>query len=102
MKKTIVDVSATPTRAPVNAAGDVITDSFFAPAETDLIDSLLGRYRHLRKKLADISATIREGENGEAVEYFLRGNVRSSRMHMPPVRVVFDMPGALASLNADF
>ncbi|MDU4129797.1 DUF4942 domain-containing protein [Pantoea sp.] len=102
MKNTIVDVSATPTRAPVNAAGDVITDSFFAPAETDLIDSLLGRYRHLRKKLADISATIREGENGEAVEYFLRGNVRSSRMHMPPVRVVFDMPGALASLNADF
>ena len=104
MQNTLVNVTpdATTDRAPITAAGDVITDTFFAPADTDLIDGLLGSYRLMRTKLADISATIRDGENGEAVEHFLRGNVRSPRMHMPPVNVVFDMPGALASLNADF
>ena len=103
MQNTLVNVTpdATTNRAPINA-GEVISDTFFAPVETDVIDGLLGRYGLMYAKLKNISATVREGENADAVEYFMRGNVRNSRLHMPPVRVVFDLPGAVASLNADF
>lgn len=105
MQNTLVNVTpdATADRAPINAAGEVISDTFFAPVETDVIDGLLGRYGLMYAKLKHLSATIREGENDQAVEYFLNGNVHSARgFHMPPVRVVFDMPGAVAALNADF
>ena len=104
MQNILVNVTsdATTERAPIAAAGEVISDTFFAPVETDVIDGLLGRYEHMYAKLKNISATIREGGNGEAVEYFLCGNVRDSRLNMPPVRVVFDLPGAVAALNADF
>ena len=105
MQNTLVNVTsdATTERAPIAAAGEVISDTFFAPVETDVIDGLLGRYALMYLKLKHIAATIREGENDQAVEYFLNGNVHSARgFHMPPVRVVFDMPGAVAALNADF
>lgn len=103
MQNTLVNVTpdATTDCATINA-GEVISDTFFAPVETDVIDGLLGRYGLMYAKLKTISATVREGENADAVEYFMRGNVRNSRLHMPPVRVVFDLPGAVASLNADF
>lgn len=105
MQNTLVNVTpdATAERAPIAAAGEVISDTFFAPVETDVIDGLLGRYGLMYAKLKHLSATIREGENDQAVEYFLNGNVHSARgFHMPPVRVVFDMPGAVAALNADY
>lgn len=105
MQNTLVNVTpdATTDRAPITAAGDVITDTFFAPADTDLIDGLLGSYRLVRTKLADISATIRSGVNSEAVAYFLSGNLHRERgYHVPPVGKLFDLPGAVASLNADF
>lgn len=103
MQNTLVNVTpdAKIDRAPINA-GEVISDTFFAPVETDVIDGLLGRYGLMYAKLKNISATVREGENADAVEYFMRGNVRNSRLHVPPVRVLFDLPGAVASLNADF
>ncbi|WP_394541932.1 DUF4942 domain-containing protein [Pantoea sp. SGAir0418] len=105
MQNTLVNVTpdATTDRAPITAAGDVIMDTFFAPADTDLIDGLLGSYRLMRTKLADISATIRSGVNSEAVAYFLSGNLHRERgYHVPPVGKLFDLPGAVASLNADF
>jgi len=105
MQNTLVNVTpdATTDRAPITAAGDVITDTFFAPADTDLIDGLLGSYRLMRTKLADISATVRSGVNSEAVAYFLSGNLHRERgYHVPPVGKLFDLPGAVASLNADF
>lgn len=105
MQNTLVNVTpdATTDRAPITAAGDVIMDTFFAPADTDLIDGLLGSYRLMRTKLADTSATIRSGVNSEAVAYFLSGNLHRERgYHVPPVGKLFDLPGAVASLNADF
>ncbi|MBZ6393091.1 MAG: DUF4942 domain-containing protein [Pantoea dispersa] len=105
MQNTLVNVTpdATADRAPITAAGDVITDTFFAPADTDLIDGLLCSYRLMRTKLADISATIRSGVNSEAVACFLSGNLHRERgYHVPPVGKLFDLPGAVASLNADF
>ncbi len=105
MQNTPVNVTpeTTTDRAPITAAGDVITDTFFAPADTDLIDGLLGSYRLMRTKLADISATIRSGVNSEAVAYFLSGNLHRERgYHVPPAGKLFDLPGAVASLNADF
>ncbi len=105
MQNTLVNVTpaATAARASDTAAGDIITDAFFAPAETDLIDGLLGHYRHMRTKLTDISATVRGGGNSEAVAHFLNGNLHNSRgYHVPPVGQLFDLPGAVASLNAEF
>ncbi|MBD8165440.1 DUF4942 domain-containing protein [Erwinia persicina] len=105
MQNTLVNVTpdATTDRTPITAAGEVISDTFFAPVETDLIDGLLGRYNFLRTKLNVLSVSIRGGENHEAVAHFLKGNLHGSRgYHVPPVSKLFDLPGALASLNADF
>lgn len=105
MQNTLVNVipEATTDRAPITPAGDVISDTFFAPVETDLIDGLLGRYTFLRAKLNDLSVSIRGGENHEAVAHFLNGNLHGSRSYnVPPVSKLFDLPGALASLNAEF
>jgi hypothetical protein len=90
-------------RATITPAGDVISDNFFAPVEADMIDGLLGRYAVTRAKLNDISAALRGGENDQAVSHFLKGNLNNSRgYHVPPVSVLFDLPGAVASLNAEF
>ena len=58
-------------RATITPAGEVISDSFFAPVEADMIDGLLGRYALTRAKLNEISATLRSGENDQAVSHFL-------------------------------
>lgn len=90
-------------RATITPAGEVISDSFFAPVEADMIDGLLGRYALTRAKLNEISAALRSGENDQAVSHFLRGNLNNGRgYHVPPVSVLFDLPGAVASLNAEF
>lgn len=105
MQNTLVNVTpdATANHAPIAADGDVVTDSFFAPVETDVIDSLLGKYQLMRIKLTNIAATVRDGGNSEAVAHFLKGNLHRQRgYHVPPVSQLFDLPGAVASLNADF
>lgn len=87
----------------LQSAGSVLGDDFFAPAESDLVDGLLGKYKLMRGKITAISDALFNSDNDHAVAHFLHGNLHSSRgYHVPPVRQLFSLPGALASLNAEF
>lgn len=73
---------------------------FFAPASTDMVDGLVGRYKELRERIEHMSGLIIE--DAGAVSYFLNGNGGDSRYSMPSVTNLFDVTGAIAELNSDF
>lgn len=84
-------------------AGELLGDSFFAPVESDLIDSLLGRYQHTRAKIEAIASMVTSGENATAVAHFISGNLSSRRGYYGrTVGEMFSVPGAVASLNSAF
>lgn len=81
----------------------MLGDSFFAPVEADLIDSLLGRYQHTRAKIEAIASMVTSGENAHAVAHFISGNLSSRRGYYGrSVSEMFSVSGAVASLNSAF
>lgn len=86
-----------------DGAGELLGDSFFAPVESDLIDSLLGRYQHTRAKIETIASMVTSGENAPAVAHFISGNLSSRRGYYGrSVSEMFSVSGAVASLNSAF
>lgn len=79
-------------------------DEFFAPANTDMIDTLVGEYRQRRELIARFAAVV-ESELGGAIPYFLDGNRAfegyrySARQELEKM---FDPAGAVAALNAAY
>lgn len=84
------------------AAGELARDDFFAPVSADLVDNLIGRYTLMRSTLTHISEVIREGVNAQAVAHFIKGNSNGQRGYIMPVEKIFELPGAVASLNAEY
>ncbi len=83
--------------------GELLGEAFYAPVEADVIDSLLGRYRHMRGKIEEISGAVTSSENAPAVAHFISGNLSSRRgYHGRTVADIFSVQGAVASLNAAF
>lgn len=75
---------------------------FFAPASSDAIDALLGRYQVARRHCEQI-AEIARGELGGALGYFIEGNAGDERLHRSLyVDKLFQIEGAIGALNADF
>lgn len=80
-------------------AGDVVDGAeFFAPMASDLVDSLIGRYKIMRGKIERMAAVVNGEEYAGALDHFARGNKIEGR-HISVDRM-FDLPGAIASLNA--
>lgn len=73
---------------------------FFAPVSTDAIDSMIGQYNFMRGKIERMSAIVTGDEYAGALRYFASGNQIEGRH--ASVGNMFDLPGAIASLNADF
>ncbi|WP_262385658.1 class I SAM-dependent methyltransferase [Duffyella gerundensis] len=83
--------------------GELLSDAFYAPVEADVIDSLLGRYRHMRGKIEEIAGAVTSSVNAPAVAHFISGNLSSRRgYHGRTVAEIFSVQGAVASLNAAF
>lgn len=77
------------------------TAQFFAPVSSDIFTELLGKYQSMRARIESLSDHI-NGENEAALEYFLEGN-RDDRSHYTPsVSKLFDVKGAISSLNASY
>ena len=59
---------------------EVVDDSaqFFAPTNTDLIDSLLGEYDQARGRIDTVAALV-AGDLGNVMPYFLEGNTEDDR-----------------------
>ncbi|WP_336284183.1 DUF4942 domain-containing protein [Citrobacter arsenatis] len=77
------------------------TGEFFAPAPSDLVDNLIGKYTADRQRIESLALLISDTDNQNAVGYFLRGNQTHER-YTPPIGDIFALPGALANLNASY
>lgn len=84
-----------------NLHGELVDGAeFFAPASTDLLDGLLGQYKQLRADIEMMGELVQK--HSASVHHFLKGNTDDrSRWHRSVVEL-FQIPGAIASLNAEF
>lgn len=74
-------------------------EDFFAPASTDMIDTLISQYRQERsriEKVAELMAT----ELGTTVQYFADGNQRREQWY--GLDRLFQLDGAVAALNSSY
>lgn len=85
--------------------GDLVDDSaeFFAPMASDLIDSLIGEYNGIRRRIEALAAAVRGEQCAGVLHYFVEGNVKEQRYSMPTtVDALFAVEGAVAKLNASY
>ncbi|MBC3214278.1 class I SAM-dependent methyltransferase [Serratia fonticola] len=81
--------------------GEVLDGAFFAPASSDLVDSLIGQYKQLRSDVEMMAGLI--NSHHASVHHFLEGNQDKDRRHyIRGVSELFKIEGAIASLNATF
>ncbi|UAN43881.1 DUF4942 domain-containing protein [Serratia sp. JSRIV001] len=81
--------------------GEVLDGAFFAPASSDLVDSLIGQYKQLRSDVEMMAELI--NSHHASVHHFLEGNQDKDRRHyIRGVSELFKIEGAIASLNATF
>lgn len=82
-------------------------EPFFAPANTDLVDGLIGQYQHARKGIAELAAYMREHLAGGAsvLDYFMEGNATEDRGRYSlrlSAAQLFDEEGAVRALNSAY
>lgn len=80
--------------------GEISDGAFFAPASSDLVDSLIGQYKLLRENIVMMGELI--NTHHSAVYHFLNGNRSDHDRYIRNVCDIFKPEGAIASLNADF
>ena len=73
---------------------------FFAPASSDIISTLLGKYQQQRGYIDHI-ASIATGDMGGAIDWFLSGN-RDHCRWIPDMEKLFKRDGAIAALNSRY
>jgi hypothetical protein len=78
------------------------TSGFDAPVTADKVVRLVGEYRVKRAQIERVGRMI-ETEAGEVLGHFLEGNCRERHYSLPTsVGRLFQIEGAIASLNADY
>jgi len=79
------------------------TAKFFAPVDSDVIDSLLGRYQTERAKVERVASVVNSDEYRGAVQYFLTGNSSPDRSHTwARTEDMFCIKGAVFAINARY
>ncbi|HCS09362.1 MULTISPECIES: class I SAM-dependent methyltransferase [Pseudomonas] len=86
------------------AYGEIVDDvaEFFAPMSGDAIDGLLGRYDSARRNIEALHDFVIAGGKAGALNYFLEGNGDNGRHGTISVERLFQLPGAIASLNSSY
>lgn len=81
-------------------AGELVElEQFFAPASTDMIDTLIGQYRQDRERIERV-AGLMATELGTTVQYFAEGNEQRERWY--GLDRLFQLDGAVAALNSSY
>lgn len=76
---------------------------FFAPAPSDLVDGLIGQYQFMRAKVERVGAVMNGPDLAGALHYFAEYAGKNDRhLSAGTVERVFDVPGAIAHLNAAY
>lgn len=84
-------------------AFEIVPDQpFFAPASSDLVTGLMGRYRLARQQIAQMAGLV-AGDLGNVIQYFIDGNGSENRALSSMVAAhLFDEAGAIKALDAKF
>lgn len=81
----------------------VDSENFFAPAPADLIDSLLGQYEYMRKKVERVADVMNGPDFEGALHYFAEYAGKNDRhLTANTVSTLFDKAGGVAHLNAAY
>lgn len=91
---------------PESAEVDFVSDDgeqFFAPVPTDLVDGLIGQYESMRAKVERVGEVMNGPDLAGALHYFAEYAGKNDRhLSASTVERMFDVPGAIAHLNASF
>lgn len=80
----------------------VVEREFFAPADTDMIDAIIGQYRSERARIDHVCDVLHGDGIASVMHYFLRGNQGRSDRYLGSADKLFDRGGAIAALNAHY
>lgn len=81
---------------------EILEQEFFAPASTDMVDAVIGRYREERAKIENVCQFLHGDGLASVVHYFMDGNRDSRDRFTGSVEKLFSRDGALAALNAHY
>lgn len=81
---------------------ELLAQEFFAPADTDLIDTLIGQYRAELAKLDRICDVMTGDGMAGTMHYFIAGNGDERGRYALSVDKLFSRDGAVAALNAHY
>lgn len=85
----------------MNAKVQAITESqFFAPASTDMVDSLIGRYREERQRMERVVEYVSGDDFRAVISYF--EDAAKRQHHQAGNTPSFKLESGLAALNASF
>lgn len=90
----------------MGAAAEILEpndEAFYAPDNTDQVDSLIGEYQGMRRQVEHL-ANLMESEGQEVLSLFIEGNISDHRYRyaMPTANKLFKVEGAIAALNARY
>lgn len=81
---------------------DLDIGEFFAPMSTDMIDTLLAKYREQRLLIDQVASTFEDAKLRDAVGYFLEGSRDEDRPQSFCLERIFNKEKAIGVLNANY
>ena len=81
---------------------EILEQEFFAPASTDMVNTVIGRYRGERGKIEHVCQFLHGDGLASVVHYFMDGNRDSRDRFTGSVEKLFSRDGAIAALNAHY
>lgn len=77
---------------------------FFAPASTDMVDGLVGRYQQERDGIDQVAEFLSSDRFGSSVRYFIEGNQDTLHglRYAPATEKLFRHDGAIGALNSNY
>lgn len=78
-----------------------ITEDFFAPVASDMVEALLSQHESKKLQIESLASVMNSESNAKTLQYFIDGNLWDERRGLPTkLDRLFNKEGALAQLNA--
>jgi len=81
---------------------EILEQEFFAPASTDMVNTVIGRYRGELTEIENVCQFLHGDGLASVMHYFMDGNRDSRDRFTGSVEKLFSRDGAIAALNAHY
>jgi len=81
---------------------EILDQEFFAPASTDMVNTVIGRYRGELTEIENVCQFLHGDGLASVMHYFMDGNRDSRDRFTGSVEKLFSRDGAIAALNAHY